>query len=301
MALLWKMICNLGDPMNLCHPGGRLTVTATPFALLRANCIYENTQTHRHRHRHRYRHRHRHRYRLTQAQTDTDTETQRHRHRYSHQTHRHAHFQKATDTQTYRHAHTDTDTGYRRRNIFSIYMSWSLLLWSDSHFRKCMQASSPKFWKGCHTLVFVVPWLVPLTLVLCFATHVSWVESCQRHDSRHWLCHDSFLLCHDSFLLCHDSTHVSCLWHLYFAVTHVTRVGSCQRPDGGVYSKRRGQVCIASTCLLVNFREASCNFTFVPEKTGRLRKASLYLIFLLIGAFCTKPCGVYQNTNVSLG
>ena len=31
----------------------------------------------------------------------------------------------------------------------------------------------------------------------------------------------------------------------------------CKRPDWGVYSKRERQVCIASTCLLVNFREAS--------------------------------------------
>jgi len=30
-----------------------------------------------------------------------------------------------------------------------------------------------------------------------------------------------------------------------------------QRPDWGAYSKRGRQVCIASTCLLVNFRQAS--------------------------------------------
>jgi len=31
----------------------------------------------------------------------------------------------------------------------------------------------------------------------------------------------------------------------------------CKRPNWGVYSKRERQVCIASTCLLVNFWEAS--------------------------------------------
>jgi len=76
---------------------------------------------------------------------------------------------------------------------------------------------------------------------------------------------------------------------------------NCQRPDWGVYSKRGRQICIASTCLLVDFRRQVCDFAFVPEKTRWLRKASLPLIFLLIGPFCTKPCGVYHNTKLSLG
>jgi len=52
-----------------------------------------------------------------------------------------------------------------------------------------------------------------------------------------------------------------------------------QKPDWGVYSKKRRQVCIASTCLLWIFGRQVCNFAFVPEKTRWLRKTSLYLIF----------------------
>jgi len=46
----------------------------------------------------------------------------------------------------------------------------------------------------------------------------------------------------------------------------------CERPDWGVYSKRGRQVCIASTCLLVNFREASFQFCFCTRKDWLTKK-----------------------------
>jgi len=45
-----------------------------------------------------------------------------------------------------------------------------------------------------------------------------------------------------------------------------------QRPDWGVYSKRGRQVCIASTCLLVNFREASLYVWFCTRKDWLTKK-----------------------------
>jgi len=45
-----------------------------------------------------------------------------------------------------------------------------------------------------------------------------------------------------------------------------------QRPDWGVYSKSGRQVCIASICLLVNFRKASLYFCFCTRKDWLTKK-----------------------------
>ena len=50
--------------------------------------------------------------------------------------------------------------------------------------------------------------------------------------------------------------------HIYVYIIYVDTYTSiytykCKRPDWGVYRKSGRQVCIASTCLLVNFWKAS--------------------------------------------
>ena len=65
---------------------------------------------------------------------------------------------------------------------------------------------------------------------------------------------------HVTYSFIHDTHPVEKLSHL------------SQRPDWGVYSKRGKQVCISSTCLLVNFREASLYFFFCTRKDWLAKK-----------------------------
>ena len=126
----------------------------------------------------------------------------------------------------------------------------------------------------CHEL-----WMWVTRARDCGATHEKHDSLHKRHDLRiyeTWLIHmrdmthytsivrdmtagypwETWLMTWEIWLL-----HMCDMTHSYFkdmTLSHVRHdLFICQRPDWGVYSKRGRQVCIASTCLLVNFREAS--------------------------------------------
>ena len=49
------------------------------------------------------------------------------------------------------------------------------------------------------------------------------------------------------------------------------------------------------------FGRQFCSFAFLPEKTGLLRNASLYLIFPINRPFSYQAVREHQNTKLSLG
>jgi len=79
-----------------------------------------------------------------------------------------------------------------------------------------------------------------------------------------------------------------------------------ERPDWGVYSKRGRQVCIASTCLLVNFREASRKdwvakkgkFVFdIPHKSAPFVPSRVGCSKLFVGQRCDFRPGAWPGEH----
>jgi len=124
-----------------------------------------------------------------------------------------------------------------RTNVYVAHM-WHVLM---SH---CIYVCATYTWNEiwCNTLQHT-------------ATHCNTLQ----HTATHWHVVMSHLIymvhmCHAVMLYLTCAMQSCCISPMTY-ISQVSRIMS-QRPDWGVYSKRGRQVCIASSCLLVNFREA---------------------------------------------